>query len=66
MLPSPSLEDAVKSTGYLNTISHQKVRITMKFSTDKMMLGTTAMQSKSKPILVFLENRIIAVGSTIY
>lgn len=38
----------------------------MKLSTDKMMLSATAMQSKSKPILVFLENQIIAVDSTIY
>ena len=66
MLPSPLVEDVLKSAGYLNTISHKKVRITMKLSTDKMMLSATAMQSKSKQILVFLKSQIIEVGSTIY
>ena len=66
MLPSPSFGDAVKSAGYLNTISHKKVRITMKLSTDKMMLSATAAQSDSKLILIFLKNQIMAVGSTIY
>ena len=42
MQPSPSFEDVVKSAGYLNTISHKKVRITMKLSTNKMMLNATA------------------------
>ncbi len=65
MLPSPSFEDVVKSAGYLNTIN-QKVRITMKLSTDKIMLSATATQSNSKQILVFLKSQIIAVGSTIY
>lgn len=38
----------------------------MKLSTDKMMLSATAMQSKSKPVLVFLNSWMIAGGNTIY
>ncbi len=66
MLPSPSFEDVVKSAGYLNAISDKKVRITMKFSTEKMKPNTTAAQFNLRHTLVFLKNRIIAVDSTIY
>lgn len=66
MLPSPSFEDVVKSAGYLNAISHKKVRITMKFSAEKMTPNTTAAQFNVMQKLVFLKNRIITVGSTSY